>query len=104
MVGPDDQGEDLDDVLYFHLTRDGHILILPGWLPESEWVSEARLHEEIRHCHQMKGKLLYSRDDPQSAPPEAVFELFRQVSSAGLPIQFVEEPHPDTKHRPWERP
>lgn len=51
----DDQTADIEDILYLHITREAQLFVLPGWLPDGEWVRWCRLHEELRHCQAVGG-------------------------------------------------
>lgn len=93
----------LERLLYVHLTENGQVLILPGWYTEPEWVTPARLREELRHCQRVGGSVLYSREDPTSVPSVEVEQIFKQIASYGLPIHVAQEAHPAAHTPPRSR-
>ena len=80
-------------ILYVHLQFDGGVVAMreDGKMMS---VSVARLKEELAAVKEAGGSLLYSREDPQSDPPEHVNALCQEIAEYELPIKLVEEPHP----------
>lgn len=80
-------------VLYIHLQIDGGIVAMreDGKMMN---VSVAQLREELAAVMDAEGSLLYSREDPQSDPPEHLNAVFREIIGYELPIKLLEHPHP----------
>lgn len=91
--------DDIEGVLYVHLTEDAQIYVLPGWMPEGEWVTAARLHEELKHCRAAGGRVLYSRDNSAGPLSPALRELFDAIIAYDLRVTFAAEAHPETRSR-----
>lgn len=84
-----------EPALYIHLNFDGGIFIIDGDTEESSWITERKLKEMLETLKGRGGSVLYSRERPDEEPPRLVTHTFDVIISYELPIQLIEEPHPD---------
>jgi hypothetical protein len=94
---------DPDRALYVHLALDGGIFVVRGETGEQLWIDREGLHRELQNTVERRGVLLYSREAGQDEPPKHVEETFRQITEYGLPIQLLDEPHPEATVPPERR-
>jgi hypothetical protein len=95
--------DDADRALYVHLALDGGIFIVRGETGEQLWTDREGLHRELKNAVERGGVLLYSREAGQDEPPKHIEETFRQIIEYRLPIQLLEEPHPEATVPPERR-
>jgi hypothetical protein len=86
---------DAERALYVHLALDGGIFVVRGETGEQLWTDREGLHRELERTRKRAGILLYSREAGDEEPPRHVEETFRQILEYRLPIQLLEEPHPE---------
>jgi hypothetical protein len=82
-------------VLYVHLANDGAIFVIWGGTGEQAWIREEQLHKELARVSEMGGSLIYSRETPESDPPPEVERVFQAMTEYKLPIQLLEQAHPE---------
>ena len=95
---PPDETEIDDDprkALYVHLASDGAIFVVRGETGEQLWTDREGLRRELQRTKDRGGLLLYSREAGEREPPAHVEETFAEILDYALPIQLVEEPHPE---------
>jgi hypothetical protein len=95
--------DDSGRALYVHLANDGAIFVIWGATGEQAWIAEAELHEELEKLRESGGRLIYSRDQAEGDPPEQVMETFERMVNHEVPIQLLEEPHPEALVPPDQR-
>jgi hypothetical protein len=89
--------------LYVHLADDGAIFVLWGATGEQAWIGAPELHEELAKLRESGGRLIYTRDAGDRDPPEHVTKTFDAILEYKLPIQLLEEPHPQALVPPDQR-
>ena len=89
--------------LYVYLAFDGGIFVLRGETGEQLWIDRAGLREELERTRERGGRLIYGREAGDTEPPAHVEETFREILEYGLPIQLLEEPHPEATVPPERR-
>jgi hypothetical protein len=93
--------DDPGKALYVHLASDGGIFVVRGESGEQAWIGEDELFEELAALRERGGRLLYSRDAPESDPTPALEALFLRIMDTKPPaVQLVDEPHPDALKGP----
>jgi hypothetical protein len=99
-VSPED---DPERALYVYLAYDGAIFVVRGETGEQLWIDRDGLRRELGRTREVGGRLIYGREAGTEDPPSHVEETFRQILEYGLPIQLLEEPHPEAIVPPNER-
>lgn len=89
---PEDE-EDVANVLYVHLARDGGIFAIRGDTGAQAWIPRRLLEEELERITAADGMILLSWDDDIPI----VRETFELIQAAGLPMKESTEPHPDAR-------
>ena len=89
--------------LYVYLAFDGGIFVVRGETGEQLWTDRAGLREELERTRERGGRLIYGREAGDTEPPGHVKETFREILEYGLPIQLLEEPHPEATVPPERR-
>jgi hypothetical protein len=91
-VRPED---DPGRALYVYLANDGAIFIVRGETGEQLWTDRDGLRRELERARTVGGRLIYGREAGDADPPSHIEETFRMILDYGLPIQLLEEPHPE---------
>jgi hypothetical protein len=81
--------------LYVYLAFDGGIFIVRGETGEQLWTDRNGLRQELERTRELGGRIMYGREAGEQEPPEHVEETFREILEFRLPIQLVEQPHPE---------
>jgi hypothetical protein len=89
--------------LYVYLAFDGGIFVVRGETGEQLWTDREGLRQELERTRELGGRIMYGREAGDQEPPEHVEETFRLILEYGLPIQLVEEPHPEAIVPPERR-
>jgi hypothetical protein len=89
--------------LYVYLAFDGAIFVVRGETGEQLWTDREGLRKELERTRELGGGLIYGREAGDSEPPAHVEETFRLILEYGLPIQLLEEPHPEATVPPEKR-
>lgn len=89
--------------LYVYLALDGGIFVVRGETGEQLWVDREGLREELERARARGGRLLYGREAGDAEPPPHVVETFELILEYGLPIQLLEDPHPEAVVPPEQR-
>ena len=87
--------DDPREALYVHLANDGAIFVIWGATGEQAWISDAELDQELVKLRDSGGRLVYSRESADEDPPDHVMERFERIVDYQLPIQLLEQPHPE---------
>ena len=98
--GPED---DPSRALYVYLAFDGGIFVVRGETGEQLWTDREGLRKELARIRERGGRLIYGREAGDTEPPAHVEETFREILEHGLPIQLLEEPHPEATVPPERR-
>jgi hypothetical protein len=99
-VAPED---DPRRALYVHLAFDGAVLVVRGETGEQLWTDREGLRGELERTRERGGRVIYSREAGDRDPPAEVEETFREILEYGLPIQLLEQPHPQAIVPPEQR-
>jgi hypothetical protein len=100
------QVQPVDDprrALYVYLANDGAIFVVRGKTGEQLWTDRQGLGRELERTQEEGGRLIYGREAGSEEPPPHIEETFRQILEYGLPIQLLEEPHPEAIVPPERR-
>lgn len=96
-----------EDTVYVHLALDGGIFVIRGETGEQLWTDVEGLRTEIEH---VRGRpwalLLYSREGANTEPPPHVLATFEQLigfTNDKMPVQLLDEPHPEAMRPPDQR-
>ena len=89
--------------LYVYLALDGGIFVVRGETGEQLWTDREGLRKELERTRELGGRLLYGREAGDTEPPAHVEETFRLILEYALPIQLLEEPHPEAVVPPERR-
>jgi hypothetical protein len=81
--------------LYVYLAFDGGIFVVRGETGEQLWTDRNGLRQELERTRELGGRIMYGREAGEQEPPEHVEETFREILEFRLPIQLVEQPHPE---------
>jgi hypothetical protein len=96
-----------EDTVYVHLALDGGIFVIRGETGEQLWTDREGLRAEIEHVRDRPSALLlYSREGPNTDPPPHVVETFEELigfTQEKMPVQLLEEPHPEALVPPDQR-
>jgi hypothetical protein len=95
-VAPED---DPRRALYVHLASDGAAFIVRGETGEQLWTDREGLRRELERTRELGGRVMYSREASDRDPPAEVEETFREILEFRLPIQLLEQPHPQRSSR-----
>jgi hypothetical protein len=82
--------------LYVYLAFDGGIFVLRGETGEQLWTDREGLRKELE-------RTIYGREAGETVPPSHVEETFSMILEYELPIQLLEEPHPEAIVPPERR-
>jgi hypothetical protein len=89
--------------LYVYLAFDGAIFVVRGETGEQLWTDRDGLRRELERIRSLGGRLIYSREAGDREPPAHVEETFREIMEYRLPIQLLEQPHPQATVPPEQR-
>jgi hypothetical protein len=89
--------------LYVYLAFDGGIFVVRGETGEQLWVDRDGLRKELERTRDLGGRLIYGREAGNTEPPAHVEETFKLILEYQLPIQLLEEPHPEAVVPPERR-
>jgi hypothetical protein len=89
--------------LYVYLAFDGGIFVVRGETGEQLWVDRDGLRKELERTRDLGGRLIYGREAGNTEPPAHVEETFKLILEHQLPIQLLEEPHPEAVVPPERR-
>jgi hypothetical protein len=89
--------------LYVYLAFDGGIFVVRGETGEQLWVDRDGLRKELERTRDVGGRLIYGREAGNTEPPAHVEETFKLILEYQLPIQLLEEPHPEAAVPPEQR-
>jgi hypothetical protein len=89
--------------LYVYLAFDGGIFVLRGETGEQLWTDREGLRKELERTRKLGGRLIYGREAGETVPPSHVEETFSMILEYELPIQLLEEPHPEAIVPPERR-
>src|SRR4051812_49156560 len=96
-----------EDTVYVHLALDGGIFVIRGETGEQLWTDIDGLRSEIEHARDRPSALLlYSREGANTDPPPHVLATFEQLigfTNDQMPVQLLDEPHPEALKPPGER-
>jgi hypothetical protein len=95
--------DDPSRALYVYLAFDGGIFVVRGETGEQLWTDRDGLRKELERTRERGGRLLYGREAGDQEPPPHVEETFNLILEYGLPIQLLEEPHPEATVPPEQR-
>jgi hypothetical protein len=95
--------DDPSRALYVYLAFDGAIFVVRGETGEQLWTDREGLRRELEHTSERGGRLLYGREAGDEESPPHVEETFELILEYGLPIQLLEEPHPEAIVPPERR-
>jgi hypothetical protein len=95
--------DDPERALYVYLALDGGIFVVRGDTGEQLWTDREGLRKELERTRDRGGRLMYGREAGDSEPPLHVEETFREILECRLPIQLLEEPHPEAIVPPERR-
>ena len=99
-VAPED---DPKRALYVHLASDGAVFVVRGETGEQLWTDRAGLRRELERARELGGRVIYGREGGDRDPSAEVEETFRQIVEFRLPIQLLEQPHPQAMVPPEQR-
>ena len=89
--------------LYVYLAFDGAIFVVRGETGEQLWTDREGLRKELERTRERGGRLIYGREAGDQEPPKHVEETFNLILEYGLPIQLLDEPHPEAIVPPEQR-
>jgi hypothetical protein len=89
--------------LYVYLAYDGAIFVVRGETGEQLWTDQQGLRRELERTCELNGRLIYGREAGSEEPPPHIEETFRQILEYELPIQLLDEPHPQAIVPPEQR-
>lgn len=96
-----------EDTVYVHLALDGGIFVIRGETGEQLWTDLDGLEREIERVRDRPSALLlYSREGATAEPPPPVLATFEKLigfTHDQMPVQLLEEPHPEATRPPEER-
>ena len=96
-----------EDTVYVHLALDGAICVIRGETGEQLWTDLDGLEREIaRGRDRPSALLLYSREGATEDPPPHVLATFEKLigfTRDQMPVQLLEEPHPEAMRPPDQR-
>jgi hypothetical protein len=95
--------DDPSRALYVYLAYDGAIFVVRGETGEQLWTDRQGLRSELERTRELGGRLIYGREAGSEEPPPHIEETFRQILEYGLPLQLLEEPHPQAIVSPDQR-
>ena len=95
--------DDPSRALYVYLAYDGAIFVVRGETGEQLWTDRQGLRRELERTREPGGRLIYGREAGSEEPPSHIEDTFRQILEYGLPIQLLEEPHPQAIVPPEQR-
>lgn len=82
-------------VLYAHLARDGGIFLVDA-TGVGAWAPSEAFRAHLRHLAAARGRLLYTREQPEGEPTAQQVEAFEWVSDAGVEVVVSPQQHPST--------
>lgn len=86
--------DDAAKAFYVHCADDGGIFCVWGTGQEA-WLTEPQLTEQLQRVHKEGGRVIYSRDHPETPPLPWVDAVFQRiVASRPAAIQLLSESHP----------
>jgi hypothetical protein len=89
--------------LYVYLAFDGGIFVVRGETGEQLWTDREGLRQELERTRELGGRIMYGREAGDQEPPAHVEETFRLILEYGLPIQLIEDRHPEAIVPPERR-
>jgi hypothetical protein len=95
--------DDPRHALYVYLAFDGGIFVVRGETGEQLWTDREGLRKELERTREHGGRLIYGREAGDNEPPAHVEETFRLILEYELPIQLLDEPHPEATVPPERR-
>jgi ankyrin repeat protein len=88
-----DDDQDVSNVLYVHLAKDGGIFAVRGDTGAQAWIPRWLLEEELERIKGATGTVLLSWDEDN----HIVRDTFELIKAADLPMKESTEPHPDAR-------
>jgi ankyrin repeat protein len=85
--------QDVGNVLYVHLARDGGIFAVRGDTGAQAWIPRWLLEEELERIKGAAGTILLSWDDDGPI----IRDTFELIKAADLPMKETIGPHPDAR-------
>jgi hypothetical protein len=96
-----------EHTVYVHLALDGGIFVIRGETGEQLWTDRDGMRAEVQNVRDLPGAfLLYSREGANTEPPRHVLKTFEQLiefTQEKMPVQLLDEPHPEALKPPNER-